>query len=348
MDPELRDILERPEGHRLDFKRTDALDHNRKLAQHLVAFANRYGGKLVFGVTDDGELEGSDIDEESALRSLRSISRIRCNPPVNFEEKLYQEVSYEGRTGDILVVDISPKQASPHAVVPGGNNEERSFYIRTADESRLIKDSEELRHLFVNDPDPSFKEVLPTAIVHKLYTYEPIRMRRSLPGWLDYRLFLNRLTDDDRSFLKSQDTGKDSETLELQPVEDAKEDAGSIMVREVFPAILFDSFRRQTPDFWIDRVVSNDDEYEVYMQHTEHLSFDDLVKSSNQSILPQLSLNLDRVFHTNAPLLRVPLGTEAVIRAHNQSECPSCLTLKIENKFRVDIELSLDRGTRLC
>jgi hypothetical protein len=235
MDPELKDILESPEGHRLDFKRMDALDDDTGLARHLVAFANRYGGKLVFGVRDNGELEGADIDKEVALRSVRTVSRVRCNPPVEFEETLYEKITYDGRTGDILIVDITPKQASPHAVVGGGNNLKRQFFVRTADESRPITDSEELRHLFVASSDPSFKEVIRTSIVHDSGTYQPINLQPKLPGWSDYRQFLERLTDEDRSFLSDQDAFEEGEEQEcderLQQLEDVNMSVASCSER---------------------------------------------------------------------------------------------------------------------
>lgn len=295
---------------------------------------------LVFGVTDDGRLEGETIDEEDAFESVRRVSRVRCNPPVRFEERFYPQQTVDGRTGDVLVVDIHPKQSSPHAVVDGHKNANRTYYIRTADESRLITDAEELRHLFVTSADPSFKEVISTAIVHEMWTYEPIELRPALTGWGDYQRLFQELTEEDREDLKDRETTEtdQGETVaELQPVSD--EAFGSRMIRDVFPLVLFHSFRHRLRDFWIRARVSNDDEYRAYLRYTDILTHDNLEFGNEQSMVSELSVDLDRVFHDRGPVLTVPNGMKAIAEFPESSDDPATLTFRQGGQLMVEVAL---------
>lgn len=47
----LRDILQQPEGRKLEFKET--LPANSELIKTMVAFANDAGGELYFGIKDN-------------------------------------------------------------------------------------------------------------------------------------------------------------------------------------------------------------------------------------------------------------------------------------------------------
>lgn len=338
MDSEVRELLENPEGNRLDFKRAAKLKDDDGIAKHLVAFANRYGGQLVFGVTDDGQLEGGTIDQEAAFETVRRVARVRCNPPVGFEERFYEHQSRNERTGDVLAIDIHPKQSSPHAVVEGDNNAARTYYVRTADESRLITDAEELRHLFVNSADPSFEEGFRTAIVHETWTYEPLELRPALDGWRDYRRFFEELTEDDRAELKDRETREtdDGEQVgELRPT--SEESFGSQMLREVFPIVLFHSFRHRSHDFWIRDRVSNTDEHRAYLQHTDELSHDDLTFANESVVLSELFVDLDRVFRGRGSVLSVPKGMKAVAEFPESSDAPATLMFQHGRQLTVEI-----------
>lgn len=345
MDEAIRDLFEAPEGHRLDFKRTPKLEDDDGLAKHLVAFANRYGGKLVFGITDNQELEGASIDQERAFESIRQVARTRCSPPVRFDIQFYDDQAGAEQTGDILVVDIHPRRLAPHAVVEGGNNAKRTYFIRSADESRIISDAEELYHLFVNSPDPSFVETMTTTIVHEHMTYESIRLRPSLRGWVDYRGVFGRLTSEDRQKLKERETEEsDSERSvhELRPARE--EEFGSRMIREVFPEVLFQSFRQWPADFWIRNQTSNEDEYQMYEQYTESISHSDLELTNERPALQELSIDLDDVFRYHGELLIAPRGTKVLTSHPSSANEPSKLVFERDNRLSIELELQFNEN----
>jgi len=82
---DLADLLSRSESSELDFKSGELLtnpghENRKKIAQNLVGFANRNGGKLVIGVDDNTrEPEGASIREEGATGIISEISRDDCS-----------------------------------------------------------------------------------------------------------------------------------------------------------------------------------------------------------------------------------------------------------------------------
>lgn len=153
---ELVELTEGDENESKDYKSATILRepdgaHRYEIAKQLVAFANRRGGKLIFGVDDSGELEGKELDEEMSLGTISQVARMQCQPPVDFSYTYYSE--YQGQTtnGDVFVVEIEPRRSIPHAIVENSEGEirKREYRIRAGDESRLVTD-EELDWLFQN------------------------------------------------------------------------------------------------------------------------------------------------------------------------------------------------------
>ena len=141
IDPRLRRIIEESEDHRIDFKSVDKLEDKERIAKHLVTIANREGGQLVFGVNDDGEIEGKEILENIRSGLVSKIARTRCSPPVVVSHSFFSDQSGVNGPGDVLVIDISARRDVPHAVIERDNGLIRKYYIRTGNESRPIETS---------------------------------------------------------------------------------------------------------------------------------------------------------------------------------------------------------------
>ena len=75
----LADLLSRPEGRTLDFKRQEVV--LRKALKTLVAFANTAGGTLAIGVDDDGTPLGVDDVSMQEERYANAISN-GIEPPL--------------------------------------------------------------------------------------------------------------------------------------------------------------------------------------------------------------------------------------------------------------------------
>ncbi len=73
----IQDLIKQGEGIGLEFK--SSLLNSESLAKEFVAFSNSYGGTLLIGVQDDGEIEESiTIDEEW----VQNIARQNIIPPI--------------------------------------------------------------------------------------------------------------------------------------------------------------------------------------------------------------------------------------------------------------------------
>jgi len=57
----LKNIIEQGEKHNIEFKQS----FNKQLIETIVAFSNTKGGKILIGVSDNGNITGVKINSES-------------------------------------------------------------------------------------------------------------------------------------------------------------------------------------------------------------------------------------------------------------------------------------------
>lgn len=121
----LADLISRPEGRTLDFKREEV--ELRKALKTIVAFANTSGGTLVIGVADDGSLPGV---AEPKLQEERYASAIASgiSPALVVD---HRPVQYEGV--DLLLVRV-PRFPGPFYLTSEGP--EQGVYVRLGSTSR--------------------------------------------------------------------------------------------------------------------------------------------------------------------------------------------------------------------
>ncbi|TET91473.1 MAG: ATP-binding protein [Methanomassiliicoccales archaeon] len=101
----LKKFLETEEGQTLEFKSHKILGRKIDIAKILCAFANRDGGKLLIGVSDDRTLSGMKAKEKYHEDYIRQIARFRCAPPVPLT---FQVVS--STQGDVYVIEVLRKK----------------------------------------------------------------------------------------------------------------------------------------------------------------------------------------------------------------------------------------------
>lgn len=101
---QLKAMIREGEHVRQDFK--FRIDDTKKIARTLAAFANTQGGRLLIGVKDNGKIAGVDPTEE--LHMIEAAAQINCNPPLNFETKVWQE---DMRL--VLQIDIAESPIKP-------------------------------------------------------------------------------------------------------------------------------------------------------------------------------------------------------------------------------------------
>ena len=128
---ELQEIVEKGEDAFTEFK--DERARPDDIAASLVAFANAQGGKLIIGVSDEGEIIGVG-DPDRLMQRVDQISFNNCEPPITcFQEK----VKIDARI--VIVVHIPQGGQRPYRTNRG------IFYIRTSSGRRQATREELLR-----------------------------------------------------------------------------------------------------------------------------------------------------------------------------------------------------------
>lgn len=201
---ELNQLRASGESKYIEYKESgDISDHAEALRQ-LTAFANRAGGTLLYGVRDDGTMEGAAIDADSTIETVSNIVRDLTSPIVEFTP-----LFYHGPDGDVFVLRVLKRRGIPCAVVRRELHEiiRRKYYIRTDHGVRNVDDWT-LEWLFVHQEDPSINESFRTCIQYQ-------RNDISLGLFLHYlslsppfgliQVFQN-LTEEQRTFLKSEES----------------------------------------------------------------------------------------------------------------------------------------------
>lgn len=311
MDSEVREILDREEGYRLDFKRKQIIDQDEDLARHLVAFANRHGGRIALGIRDDSHIEGCKIDPEQVSQKLRHIKRNRCSPPVRTEERYYEDQEQEGRVGDVFVIDISRYLTTPHSVTAGGNNAKRSFYIRSVDESRPIIDSEELNQLFTSRSDPSFTEKMAAWIMVDDYTYQLLAPSPRFYGWEYFEFgFFEDLSEEDREYLIDSDRGYNDDGEPVYAFRIHGDNSFiNILTLEHFPAAVFKSLGNFHLERWVDQGITSDSEVEEFRRGVTQIDPRDIYYMNDPEITSELSVSHEDFWFPDVPEFSVPDGT---------------------------------------
>jgi hypothetical protein len=125
---------------------------DKDIAAEIVALANRFGGIIIFGISNSGEFEGKfqgDIDKTK--ENLYNLSRDSISPSIDLQVSLL-----EGKSKDVVVVDVPKKDKIPFAFIKKRSSHEiqdRTYYIRTTYGKKLVTDAE-LALLFTENRFP--------------------------------------------------------------------------------------------------------------------------------------------------------------------------------------------------
>jgi ATP-dependent DNA helicase RecG len=134
--PELLEIISRGEDSRHQFKVN--ITNVNSLAAEMVAFSNSMGGRIIIGVTDDGQIAGlseNDINKLNNLISNAASQSVR--PPIN---PFTENVSLPG--GLIMVVTIPNGISKPYMDNNG------AIWVKSGADKRKVTAREEMQRIF--------------------------------------------------------------------------------------------------------------------------------------------------------------------------------------------------------
>ena len=145
------------EVNELDWK-ARLSDHKDRLAEHLMAFANHAnGGSLVFGIADNGQLEGVDQAAVAKIaNTLANLGRDAVEPPLALDHAV---VDFKGVP--LLLVHI-PEQTVKPAHRRGKTIEET--WLRSGGTTRKAS-RQEVGALMLNSATPRWEELRATSLL---------------------------------------------------------------------------------------------------------------------------------------------------------------------------------------
>ena len=137
---ELEVILKKGEGQFVEFK--ESLD--KTFTKEVVAFSNASGGKIFFGIADNGEIKG--IENTNRLKSQLIDSARGCDPSIVIDINEFD---------NILIVDVKEGINKPYSCKEG-------FFLRIGANSQKLK-RDEILGLSIKSGNLRFDEQICSA-----------------------------------------------------------------------------------------------------------------------------------------------------------------------------------------
>jgi len=113
----IRNLINSGEGEKVEFKQ-ELPGHKANIVKEILSIANTDGGKILMGVSDDGEVVGVD-DKQSMKERIRDLVKghTRRRIPINIESRKIED-------DQILMIEVPRADELPYASGDG------VFYIR--------------------------------------------------------------------------------------------------------------------------------------------------------------------------------------------------------------------------
>lgn len=171
------------ESESIEYK--ESLAEKRDAGADLVAFANKGGGTLYFGVRNNGDIKGIQDINEKTIRELAEFYNS------NIEPKLYPKITIENVENPIIKVEV-PKSDSNHHIFQGVP------YIRTGPTSPKMSQAEYQRRLISsrNTNQDYSSRIIEGAAILDLSTQAILELRQRLQQSGRYERKITDLSDE--------------------------------------------------------------------------------------------------------------------------------------------------------
>lgn len=295
---DLRKIIKTGENARVEFKQSDKLKDSEEIAKQLISFANRDGGMVIFGVTDDSKIEGAKINRDQEILKITQVAEDSCSPKIDFSP-----IFFHSRKGDILIVNVKRREGMPHAYVKKSNDKIRSreYYIRLNTGKRFITDNE-LEWLFKNSGNVNINYDFRVAITY-------IRKQLGIPAFSDFPHylyhfvgFLDLLSEENRKFL----------------MEDEPNRMRAFFI-ELAPYAMLETFQEYFSTSWLTEINRRKGESKhrpIKGLDSKEIHISDL-KLSSDSIISSFSLDINKA---NAGFDRITLPSKTDVSVGIETE----------------------------
>jgi|GEM_PF-2931673 hypothetical protein len=222
---EIRNLVEHRDRERINLElksirkitEQDAKGDNRRdIAYEIAAIANKFGGKLLFGVNDDGTFDPKfEGNPDNIKEYIVTICHDMISPVIDCNINFVQSNDWS-----VFVVDIPQRRHMPHAVVPNRRSHEinsRIYYTRTPFGKKLANDIE-LEWMFKSVTEPIFEYDFRlcsefTRNLESVGCHSDI----ILVGTYYFNNWLEALSEDDKRLILEEQEGLGSFLLELYP-----------------------------------------------------------------------------------------------------------------------------------
>ncbi len=151
------------------FEKLFSKDKGDDIACGIVAFANCFGGKIIFGITNEGDFEGKftgNIDK--VKENFYNLTKDKISPSITLQVNLIENANW-----DVIVIEVPKKTRMPFAFVQDRKSHEiknRLYYKRTGHGKKLVTDAElDLLFQYTDEPESNYEYRL-SAEFNKQYS----------------------------------------------------------------------------------------------------------------------------------------------------------------------------------
>ena len=109
---ELKKLISSGESKSVEFKRISMFRDSSEILEQLSAFSNRDGGHLLFGLQDDGSVEGETFDADEEIERIGHLIRDSTSPLTGVCPRLFY-----GEIGMVLDLVIRRRRGISVAAV---------------------------------------------------------------------------------------------------------------------------------------------------------------------------------------------------------------------------------------
>jgi hypothetical protein len=278
-------------------------DSRKDIAYEIIALANTRGGKLIFGINDNGIFDGKISNIDKIKEAIHQICYDLISPIISCTTDFF-----EFPNEDFVIINIPKKTGLPYAVTPNkkvGEINSRIYYARTSHGKKLVSDRQ-LEWLFKNNESPDFKYKFRLAI----------EFNNTLGVVGSYSTIENSLVNSFFTFLKGNDL--------LSLFKDGNK--MSLLMSELYPYLILKSILPYYSSSWYIKISEafgrkSSGPFNSPGTLSKTVSISE-IEMDGDFFIKTLSWNFEEVLKQNfKEKIHLPLNTEITIKKEERHSC---------------------------